>query len=457
MKEWIHRLVAAGCAAALMLLAGCGAPVPEPVTPEEYGTGPSEATQSESPAPESEAGEEHPVTEPPPDRVVPAIGGEGHLCGLPPVDTLGAAYRTGYETFTVRMLQELYGKPEAINGVFFSPASLYMALGMAAEGMRGSTLEQTLSLLAAEDRPALRQGNRELQSLMSGNTKGYFHLANAVWLRESFASCVKPGFLDLNREYYGAKVALHPFDTSLVPDVNRWVSDNTDGLIPRLLDEVPDGTLALLMNTVLFDGKWLVPFGFTRDGVFHGADGDVDIPMMTQKADRPWIEDSLAQVTLLDYLDERTAMLVAVPKGTLDDLVRDLRPGTLSGWLSGMKEETTSVTMPRFSLEYGGSLKKTLQAMGMTDAFDERKADLSDMADGLFLGDVIHKTALQVGEAGTKAAAATAVAVCGTAAVIEEPKILVADRPFLCMILDKPTGAVLFAGTVENPQILGAD
>lgn len=184
------------------------------------------------PAPESEAGEEHPVTEPPPDRVVPAIGGEGHLCGLPPVDTLGAAYRTGYETFTVRMLQELYGKPEAINGVFFSPASLYMALGMAAEGMRGSTLEQTLSLLAAEDRPALRQGNRELQSLMSGNTKGYFHLANAVWLRESFASCVKPGFLDLNREYYGAKVALHPFDTSLVPDVNRWVSDNTDGVDP---------------------------------------------------------------------------------------------------------------------------------------------------------------------------------------------------------------------------------
>lgn len=95
-------------------------------------------------------------------------------------------------------------------------------------------------------------------------------------------------------------------------------------------------------------------------------------------------------------------MLVAVPKGTLDGLVRDLRPGTLSGWLSGMKEETTSVTMPRFSLKYGGSLKKTLQAMGMTDAFDERKADLSDMADGLFLGDVIHKTALQVGEAGTK-------------------------------------------------------
>ena len=74
MKEWIHRLVAAGCAAALMLLAGCGAPVPEPVTPEGYGTGPSEATQSESPAPESEAGEEHPVTEPPPTASFPRTG-----------------------------------------------------------------------------------------------------------------------------------------------------------------------------------------------------------------------------------------------------------------------------------------------------------------------------------------------------------------------------------------------
>lgn len=105
MKEWIHRLVAAGCAAALMLLAGCGAPVPEPVTPEGYGTGPSEATQSESPAPESEAGEEHPVTEPPPDRVVPAIGGEGHLCGLPRWTRSVRRTGPGYETFTVRMLQ----------------------------------------------------------------------------------------------------------------------------------------------------------------------------------------------------------------------------------------------------------------------------------------------------------------------------------------------------------------
>lgn len=453
MTRQVRRLLAAMSASALLLLTGCGASVP-PLTPEESGI---ESYKEEHKPGPNESEEEASVSGPTNHDAVIEIEGQGYLCGLTPVNQIQTAYRTAYEQFTVRMLQDLYGKPEAANGVFLSPASLYLALGMAAEGMRGSTLEQTLSLLGAGDRSDLRQGNRDLQSLLSGNPEGYFRLANAIWLRDSFASSVRPEFLDINRHYYGAKVALHPFDASLVPDVNRWISDNTDGLIPRMLEDVPDETVMLLMNTVLFEGKWTEPFSFTRDGVFHGTNGDADIPMMSQTADRLWSEDALAQVTLLDYQDGRTAMLVAVPKGDLDGLIRNLQPGTLSGWLSGMEEEEVRVTMPRFSLEYGGSLKTTLQAMGMTDAFDWKKADLSDMAEGLFLGDLFHKTALQVGEEGTKAAAATVVAVCGTSARIEEPKILVADRPFLCMILDKPTGTVLFAGTVENPQMLEMD
>ena len=86
----------------------------------------------------------------------------------------------------------------------------------------------------------------------------------------------------------------------------------------------------------------------------------------------------------------------------------------------------------------------------MTEAFTAR-ANLSGMADNAYIGEIFHKTALKVGKEGTKAAAATAMAMCGTAAQIDPFKTLVANRPFLCVIFDKPTGAILFAGAVENP------
>ena len=378
--------------------------------------------------------------------------GSGCLQGLTPADTLSGSYRTAYERFSVQVLQNLYRRDAGTGeGIFFSPASVYMALGMAAEGMRGETLEQTLSVLGAADVEALREGNRDLQSLLTGNPRAYFKLANSIWLDSGFSSDVKPAFLETNRAYYGAKAVVRPFDDTLVPDINRWVSDRTDGMIPRMLEELPDGTAMLLLNTLLFDGKWTTPFGDPLPGFFTGPDGERAMPMMSQESNRLWTEDALAKVTLLDYQDKRTAMLVALPQGDLSDLIQGMTGDTLSGWLASMREEPVRVVMPQFSMEYGTGLKEVLESLGMTEAFTEQ-ADLSGLADDTYIGEVFHKTALKVGKEGTKAAAATTVAVCDTAARIDPVKTLVANRPFLCAILDKPTGAILFAGAVENPR-----
>ena len=112
--------------------------------------------------------------------------------------------------------------------------------------------------------------------------------------------------------------------------------------------------------------------------------------------------------------------------------------------------------MPRFSMEYSREMKDVLKELGMTDAFDGSRADFSALATGLdmpHIGSVVHKAVLEVGEKGTKAAAATSVQINDESAVMDM-QFLMADKPFFCAIVDKTTGAVLFAGAVTDPQPL---
>lgn len=105
-------------------------------------------------------------------------------------------------------------------GVVLSPASLYIALGMTAEGMEGDTLGQTMALLHAGDADALREGCRDLLSLLSGNPKNSFRWADALWIKDSFQDHILPGFLQRNRDFYDAQIKFHAFDDTLIPSVN---------------------------------------------------------------------------------------------------------------------------------------------------------------------------------------------------------------------------------------------
>lgn len=215
---------------------------------------------------------------------VPTAGlGEttGRLSGLEPVDTLPEDYAQGYGGFTASMLKALYAdrkqtpSQDTSDGVFFSPASLYMALGMTAAGMEKDTLSQTLTVLGAKDRQALHAGNLALQSLLSGNSKQYFKLSNAIWLRDEYRENILPTFLGTNKTYYGALVTPHPFDDTLIPEINAWVAENTDDLIKDLLQPPlnPDAFM-FLVNTLLFEAEWQTPFGTTAESTFHSEQGD---------------------------------------------------------------------------------------------------------------------------------------------------------------------------------------
>lgn len=386
-------------------------------------------------------------------------------CELTPVNRLYDNFSDSYQAFSVSMLRALYqaaqtGAVDAPDGVVLSPASLYIALGMTAEGMEGDTLGQTMALLHAGDADALREGCRDLLSLLSGNPKNSFRWADALWIKDSFQDHILPGFLQRNRDFYDAQIKFHAFDDTLIPSVNSWVEEQTDGLIEELLQPpLDDDLFLLLLNTLLFDARWESPFDGreSAEGTFHGVSGDVTLPFMRQTYRGMGYQDADVTAALLDYDDGRTAMLVAVPRegtGGLDALMASMDKDTVPGWLKGMTEQQVGMVLPRFSMEYRVELKEVLSGMGMTDAFDPDKADFSGLTERepVFIGQVIHQTALEVGEKGTRAAAATAVEIlCGSAMNVLS---VGADRPFFCAVVDKPTGALLFAAAVTDPKPL---
>ena len=351
---------------------------------------------------------------------------------LTPVNQLYDNFADSYQAFTADLLKQLVqaskkGQLTAEDGVLISPASLYIALGMTAEGMAGDTLNQTLSLLHTGDAEALREGCRDLLSLLSGNPKNSFRWANSLWLRDSFQEQILPDFLQRNQTYYSAEIVPHAFDATLIPAINRWAEKRTDGMIKELLQ----------------------PQQLRDDSVLYL------LPMMRQTYKGRWMQDEVVSAALLDYKDDRTAMLIAVPReesGGVDALMESLDKDTFSSWMQAMTEETIALVMPRFSIEFRSELEKILPGMGMKDAFDSERADFSRLTtiEPTYIGSVIHQTALQVGEEGTKAAAATAIGVlCGDAM---NTRHVTANQPFLCAVVDKPTGALLFAAVVTDPK-----
>lgn len=386
----------------------------------------------------------------------------GSLTGLTPVAALSKTGKAGYGAFALRLMQETAKEGK---NTLLSPASVYLALAMTANGADGNTRRQMLEVLGAADLDALNKDCRDLQSVLVGNPNGYFRLANSLWIDKAAASSIQPAFLEANREYFGADVRLEAFDGGIVEKINRWVSDNTAGRIDELLDELDPLAFMVLVNTLLFEGAWKEPFftPATSDGTFHAITGDKTLPMMHQTRDKAlWYEDGTVQATRLPFDDGRTALLLALPKGDLHTWLTSLDRKTLDRLAAGQDTcQRLILTLPRFQVSFKQDLKEVLAAMGMPDAFSEGKADFSRMVkpDGEMvivqpcIDEVMHETVLEVSEKGATAAASTAVIGAGTC-YVEDVKKLTLDRPFFCALVDEKTGAVLFGGAVYDPEEL---
>lgn len=324
-----------------------------------------------------------------------------------------------------------------------SPLSLMQALGMAAEGAQGETLAQILSALGMED-------VAEISAALPEGVSS----ANALFVKPELE--LKSEVLDRLQENYGAEQ--FELDADVVEKVNSWVEAHTGGLIEDMLGEAPAPDIGMiLLNAVAMDAQWANPFDSAANTTedFHTADGEtVKAEMMHQTEYFDYAQINGAQALRLPYVQGNLEMWILMPEaGEMAQLTQWLADGRgLDALRSAAVEKEVALSLPKFDIADENSLTDALKALGLAQAFSA-DADFSGMSDmPLCLDEVWQKARVQLDEDGTKAAAATAITVRCTA--LQNPELPVemnVDRPFAFLIADAQSGAVCFAGVVENP------
>jgi serine protease inhibitor len=344
-----------------------------------------------------------------------------------------------------------------------SPFSVASGLALTAYGARGTTEAEMRHVLHADDMTrSMMQGEwAQLNTALAGRSPDQkLFVASAGWAREGLG--LLSGFLKGARSAFGAEIATVDFRSQDFPTiVNDWVAAHTDGLIPKIIDEVDPLSILLLVNAVYFKGTWERPFrvGATIDRDFTLASGTtVKVPMMTRHGDslQAFAADSFMMVRL-PYKGYDSSMYLILPdqKVGLGELLKTMTGerflAAARATANAPPRENALLWVPRLNLSWGGSMKKVLGGMGMQSAFDGSTADFRGIADQrpVWISEIVHRAVVKVGELGTEAAAAEGHLLGGSARI---PEMISFNRPFLFAIVDEPSGVILFLSAVGDPR-----
>jgi len=368
----------------------------------------------------------------------------------------------GNTAFAADMYKALRSEP---GNFFYSPHSISSALAMTWAGAKGQTetdMAKTLhfTLPQAQLHPAWNELDLALASRGQGASgsdgQGFrLNVANAVWGQVGYP--FQQPFLDVLGLHYGA--GMHVVDYVNGADealalINGWVEKKTEGKIKDILapSSIDSSTRLVLTNAVYFNAAWQTPFKEenTQDAPFTTGDGSsVEVPMMQGFVEANYVQGSDFAAVELPYDGNELSMVLILPND-LDGFEGsiDTRLGEVTG---GLTEHLVDTKMPRFKFESKFSLVKPLESLGMGVAFTDA-ADFSGIngTGGLVISDVIHQSFVSVNEAGTEAAAATAVIVGETSA--PQPAAITFDKPFIFFIRDIATKQVIFVGRVTDPS-----
>jgi serpin B len=345
--------------------------------------------------------------------------------------------------------------------LMLSPLSASAALTMVLNGCNGDTYSQLKETLKYPQDLGIEDINEAYKSLVNqlleADPKVTIAIANAIFYRFGFD--IKQAFLNTMENDFGAHIEGLDFSSSsALNTINGWASDNTNGKIPKVLDEISADAVMFLMNALYFKGNWSYQFdkNQTTNLPFYLDDGSsVEVSTMIGKpAARQYLTDSFSAIEL-PYGRTNFNMVVIVPQGSLSELYSSLTKETwdqITASLDGQTEGVESlVYMPKFKFSYEKFLNDQLQSMGMVDAFIPYIADFSGITDDeIFISFVKQNTFVEVNEEGTEAAAVTTVGFEVTSA---NPNEFIVNKPFVFAIRERMTNTILFIGKVSNPLL----
>lgn len=347
---------------------------------------------------------------------------------------------------------------EEKENVFVSPLSASLALSMTANGGDGSTLEEMKTTLGFKDY-SLEEMNGYYKKLLNGlltvDNTTTLGIANSIWIKEGFA--VKQPFVDVNKDMYDAEVRSLDFNSpQAVNTINGWCSDKTNKHITNILQFIDSDARMFLINALYFKGVWANKFdkSSTVSEDFTSISGQKSkVDMMHQECSIPYTSEVGLQVAELPYGNEAFSMVVLLPDDGQDmnNLMSQLTPDNWEKWISRLSSCTVDIKLPKFRLGYSRELIEDLKMMGMKVPFEEGSANFSKMSDAeLYIGLVKQDTFVEVNEEGTEAAAVTVVGGFETSVGPTQPIYFHVNRPFIYVIKEKSTGAILFMGKMGS-------
>lgn len=369
--------------------------------------------------------------------------------------------KNGINEFSMNM----YSALPADTNIFYSPYSIASALSMLDVGAGGATKNELENALGITD---LDEWNDEMKAYLSKDwsQNTFVNTANSIWMNKgtTWAANINSDFLTPAKDYYSGEVYEADFDgqaDKVVQNVNNWVSDNTNKMIPEILKDIPGGTVMMLINAVYFEGKWDTPFteDQTFQGSFYGTDKESVVDMMHLYGEHfAYMDNGEIKGIVLPYDGDNVVMKVFLPTsddGDINELFDKLSNEEKQKLISSLDDasnvEIDTLQLPKFTDEQRiNGLDDILKNMGIQSAYSE-SADFSKIADGIAVSSVNHRAKVIVDENGTKAAAETDIMIKETAMMpSEETYNFIVDKPFVYVIEDQSTGMILFMGRVNS-------
>lgn len=353
---------------------------------------------------------------------------------------------------------------KSANNLFFSPASISIALAMTSLGAKEKTLNEMhnvlkLSSMKHED---THSGFAELHGVLNKSDAPYkLKIANKLFARQNYKFL--ESFLEATKKYYKAQAEVADFAGNSEGSrqvINKWVEDQTAQKIKDLMPagSIDSNTAMVLVNAIYFKGDWEHKFKEqkTKKAPFYTSEKEskeVDMMFISRDYMVSFDRDLGCKLLELPYVNNDLSMFILLPNKVdgLGELEAKLSQDFLKSMMSKMRKIKVQCSLPRFKLEYSCSLNDTLISLGMKDLFSAGVCDLSGM-DGtreLFVSAAVHKAFIEVNEEGSEAAAATGIAI--SLMCMPETMEFKADHPFLFFIRENHSGTILFLGRLCLP------
>ena len=346
---------------------------------------------------------------------------------------------------------------------FISPLSVSLVLNMLINGAEGETKDEIKAALEANDYSIdqINEHSKELrEALISVDPSTSILIANSIW--PSIELPIKEDFIQTNANYYDAVVFPIDFTSpDAIRTVNNWCYDKTKGMIPEVLGEFSDDVMLLLINALYFKSDWRSGNEFakesTRKESFYSTDGSNNtVDMMRRTSYYLYKSDTDAGYLKLLFGNRAYSMVIILPHedSSIQTVINNIDKNSSWTTSGSMTSRMVNLSLPKFKMDFSYKMNEyILPEMGMRIPFSRNFADFREISDfPSYVSRIVHKTAIEVNEAGVAASAITIVE-GGAASDGSEPPIPIdfrVNRPFIFSICEESTGAILFIGKIEK-------